>query len=105
RYIKIDMLLSFKLINKKLIDALASLEPFGMGNPEPVFATEGVEVLEVRKIGKEQTHLKMKIGCNGKIFDAIAFGFANTVDVSLRDKIDIAYTVDENIWNGRTSLQ
>jgi single-stranded-DNA-specific exonuclease len=105
RYIKIDTFLPFEMINKELIDVISSFEPFGMGNPEPVFATRKVNVLEVRKIGREQNHLKMKLEKDGKVFDAIAFGLANTVDVSYGDKINIAYIVDENEWNGRKSTQ
>ncbi len=105
RFLDIDMELSFLDITKKLFDEISQLQPFGMANPEPTFVTRGVEVLEVRKIGRDQTHLKMKLEQNGKIFDAIGFRLADKVDVSAGDTIDIAYTIDENVWNGKTSLQ
>jgi len=105
RFLDIDMELSFLDITKKLFDEISQLQPFGMANPEPTFVTRGVEALEVRKIGRDQTHLKMKLEQNGKIFDAIGFRLADKVDVSAGDTIDIAYTIDENVWNGKTSLQ
>lgn len=105
RFLDIDMELSFLDITKKLFDEISQLQPFGMANPEPTFVTRGVEALEVRKIGRDQTHLKMKLEQNGKIFDAIGFRLADKIDVSTGDDIDIAYIIDENVWNGKTSLQ
>lgn len=105
RYLKIDCLLSFDAISNELIKSLQMLEPFGMGNPEPVFATKGVEIHELRKIGKEKNHLKLKLTHDASILDAIAFGAAEKFDLSEGDSIDVAYTISENIWNGRKSIQ
>lgn len=105
RFITIDLMLPFNIIDKSLISEILKLEPCGMGNPEPVFATTGVEVLEVRKIGRDQNHLKLKLSKDGKIFDAVGFRLADKVEVSAGDHIDVAYTVDENEWNGKTTLQ
>jgi len=76
-----------------------------MGNPEPVFATKNVLIVESRKIGREQNHLKMKVESEGKTFGALAFGMANKVDLSTGDVVDIAYTIDKNEWNGKVELQ
>lgn len=105
RKIKIDALIPFNLITSDLVLELSKLEPFGMGNPEPVFVTNGVEILESRKIGREQAHLKMKLQEHGKVIDAIGFGKADLFDISSGDSIDVAYTIDENEWNGKKSLQ
>lgn len=105
RFLDIDMELSFLDITKKLFDEISQLQPFGMANPEPTFVTRGVEALEVRKIGRDQTHLKMKLEQNGKIFDAIGFRLADKIDVSTGDDIDIAYIIDENVWNGKANMQ
>ncbi|MDO8269702.1 MAG: single-stranded-DNA-specific exonuclease RecJ [Candidatus Levybacteria bacterium] len=105
RTLNIDMLLPFSSIDEKLVAEIQKLEPYGMANSEPVFATKGVTIGEVRKIGRDQNHLKMKLEKEGKVFDAIGFRFAEKVDVSPGDIVDVAYTVDENEWNGRVSLQ
>lgn len=105
RFLNIDLMIPFKAISKELLIELKKLEPFGMGNPEPVFATEDVEVTELRLIGREKNHLKLKVENDGRLFDAVAFGMADKMDVNLGDKVNIAYTIDENIWNGETSLQ
>ncbi len=105
RYITIDMRLSFLSISKGLVSELHKLEPYGMGNFEPVFVTESVTVLETRKLGKEQNHLKLKVEKDGRVFDAIAFRMADKLDILSGDTINMAYTVDENEWNGKTTLQ
>lgn len=105
RYLKIDMSLPFEMITKELISEIDKLEPFGMGNPEPVFATENVEIMEIRKIGREQNHLKLRVVKNSVIFDAVAFGMADKSDLSEGDTADIAYQISENEWNGKKSLQ
>lgn len=105
RYINIDTLIPFRLINNKILNEIEKLEPFGMGNPEPVFATEKVEIVEVRKIGKEKNHLKLKVKSDKKVLDAVAFKWADKIEIESGDIVDIAYTIDENVWNGKISIQ
>lgn len=105
RFLNIDLKLPFNLISKKLYKELEKLSPFGMANPEPVFATDGVVVADIRRIGKEGKHLKLKLERDGKIFDAVGFGLANIVEADPGDEVSIAYTIDENEWKGKTTLQ
>jgi single-stranded-DNA-specific exonuclease len=72
---------------------------------QPVFATEKVNVVELRKIGREQNHLKLKLESDGKTFDAVAFKMADKVELSQGDLIDVAYVIDKNEWNGKVNLQ
>ena len=76
-----------------------------MGNPEPVFATDNVTVLEIRKIGREQNHLKLKVEKDRKVFDAVGFGMADTADIGEGDTVSIAYQISENEWSGKKSIQ
>ena len=105
RFITIDMLLPFELIDKKLFQEIEKLSPFGMGNSEPVFATEDVEVSDVRRIGQEGKHLKMKLSKEGKIFDAVGFGLSQKHDVQIGDIVSVAFTIDENEWQGKKTMQ
>ncbi len=105
RYINIDMLLPFDAISQELVSEINKLEPFGMGNPEPVFATENVEVLEVRKMGREQNHLKLKVLKDKQVFDGVGFSMAEKADLAPGDQINIAYTINKNIWKNKTSIQ
>ena len=83
-----------------LVDEIASLQPFGMGNPEPIFLLQGANVVETRTLKGE--HLKMRISAGGKLQDAIAFGMAGR---QIPDRIDLAVSLQINEWNGRKTLQ
>jgi single-stranded-DNA-specific exonuclease len=107
RSLKIDCEFPIQDINYKLFDSIQSLAPFGMGNPEPVFVSFGVEVKAINLMGKEKNHLKIKLGQKEfETIDAIGFGMVEFADnFKVGDNIDIAYTIDSNTWNGNTKLQ
>ncbi len=102
--IKIDCEIKLNDVTFKLLEFIINLEPFGLGNPEPVFLTKKVEVLEARKIGKERNHLRLGVkDVYGVAQDCIAFGFGNA-KIRVGDKIDIVYTVSENVWGNRKNI-
>ncbi|MEJ2347996.1 MAG: single-stranded-DNA-specific exonuclease RecJ [Patescibacteria group bacterium] len=104
--LKIDLEVDFNLLTRKLVNKLAVFEPTGIGNPAPVFSTKKVAVIDVRVVGKTGRHLKLKLQRDGKLFDAIAFGLGElSMKLSLGSVIDIAYKLEENVWNGTSSLQ
>ena len=105
KQIKIDLELSFKFINEKLYKDIQDLSPFGMGNPQPVFMTRNVRVIDRRNLGKDKSHLKLKVSSEGMLFDAIGFGIANDCEVQIGDSIDIVYTIDVNEWNNKKTIQ
>ena len=106
RGLKIDCELPFSLLTKNLYVSIQQLAPFGMANPEPVFATKDVFVEGFRVIGKEGNHLRLVLRQGEKTFEAIAFGMGEmATSVKTGDKIDVAYILDENTWNGQTKLQ
>lgn len=105
RIIKIDLEIELSLITPRLIKTVKTLSPFGMGNPEPLFITKNVEIAEVRKIGKDLRHLKLKLRKNNKMCDAVAFKFADKIDLLQKDVVDIVYAVDENEWRGKRTIQ
>ncbi len=104
--LKIDCQLPFTAIDNSLLAKILKFAPFGVGNPAPTFVTLGVGVLKARTVGRQNSHLKLKLRQNGRIFDAIAFGFGNlSPKLSLGDQIDIVYTPEENVFNGNKSLE
>lgn len=105
RGINIDMELEFSSINLELYRAMQNLAPFGAGNPEPIFVTYGVIVREIRKVGRTGGHLKLLLEQKGVEFEAIAFGIGNSADIKIADRINVAYSIDENVWNGNRKLQ
>lgn len=104
--IKVDLEMPLSILDDELYKKMQTLAPFGMANPEPVFASRGVKVENIRVLGKEAQHLKLMVSQDGKSFEAIAFGMGEkAAELKVSDKIDIAYVLDENTWNGNTKLQ
>jgi single-stranded-DNA-specific exonuclease len=77
-----------------------------MANPEPDFASRDVTVAYMRVIGKERNHLRLNLRMDDATFEAIAFSMGKLAEsIKPGDKIDVAYALDENTWNGETKLQ
>lgn len=101
----IDCILPIDRVDKELFDSLSELEPFGMQNTQPTFVSEDVLVRDMRILGADGRHIKFRVG-NGVMLDAIGFNMGEWGGkIQVGDKIAIAYTIDENTWNGKTNLQ
>ncbi len=91
------------------VRSLEALEPFGPGNPSPVFATRGVTVHgEPRWVGGNRNHLKMMVSDGTASCEVIGFGAAERlpeVPLGSGAKVDLAYQVQINHWNGREQVQ
>lgn len=106
--IKIDMELSLINITNKLYQTIQILAPFGLGNSEPVFITQGMKIINASLVGKNRQHLKLKLLNNNKNDTIGTIGF-NLGDIytKLRSDtlVDIVYTIDKDDWNGNVGLQ
>lgn len=100
--LRVDGELAPREVTAELVDAVSSLEPFGPGNPEPLFILSGAEIVEQRPVGGN--HLKMRLSKGGRILDAIGFNLAET-GPRLSGAVDIVFSLGWNEWNGRKSLQ
>jgi len=104
--IKIDMALNFKDMSIDLIDKISILEPFGMGNFNPVFLTRNVLVKDARLVGRDKKHLRLLLEKDSTVIDGIAFNKADYYfDLEKNKVIDIAYYIEKNIWDGREKIQ
>jgi len=107
--IVIDMPLNFENIDFDLYQKMQAFSPFGIGNPQPTFLSKNVVVEDLRLVGMNGRHVKFNLGTrtSGIKFDAIGFGMGDFVrkNIHLGDKIDVVYNIDENVWNGNSSLQ
>jgi single-stranded-DNA-specific exonuclease len=106
--IEIDADLAFKDITPAFFKILKQFAPFGPGNMNPVFRTENVrDTGMTRVVGNN--HLKLNLAEDETTrfgMDAIAFQLGQFYPmVSRRIPFDICYTIEENVWNGKTSLQ
>jgi len=106
--LNIDANVSSATLSLDLVDQLRGLEPFGAGNPKPVFVTKDVFLVEEPQVMKEK-HLKLRLeNSNGKRFEAVWWdGVERGKERTLRPRtgIEIAYTPEANTWNGTTRLQ
>ena len=100
--LRIDGELSMSEITPELWRAIAALEPFGMGNPQPVFQACGVRVSAPPKILKEK-HLKLRLsrenGGFARSVEAVAWRMAERLQneaILLGDTIDVAFTIEQN---------
>jgi single-stranded-DNA-specific exonuclease len=101
--LRIDGDLSFRGITGGVSAGVAALAPFGAGNPRPVFAARGVEIVDGPRKLKDR-HLKMALKQDGRIFRAIAWRSAEHHDYLTEHKaaLDVAFSLEQNQYNGET---
>ena len=106
RKVRIDMELPFSFIGTELYEALEKLSPFGMANPKPVFLTKKVVIEDMRLVGADGKHVKLKVKSGKAEFEAIAFGMGEkSSKFQMGDEVSIVYTIEEEVWNGNKKLQ
>ncbi len=108
RSVKIDCELDLSSIDKKLYDSLQTLAPIGMGNPIPIFISKNIMVEDMRLVGTEGKHLKLKISQSGSPgqFNAIGFNMGDFSKIArVGSKVDLVYSIEQNEWNGDNNLQ
>ena len=106
--ISIDAEIDFSDITPKLIRILKQFEPFGPMNMTPTFLTKDVKDTGYGKLmGQEEEHLRLFVKQNSSEgMAAIGFGLGDKYDLTTNQKpFQIAYCIDENEWNGKTSIQ
>jgi single-stranded-DNA-specific exonuclease len=99
--LEIDAQLDFSSIGMELMRQLSVLEPFGIGNPEPLFMTRGVEVAERKTISGGA---RFKLRQAGKILGAVVFGSGENLPDG-EAKLDIVYRLNENEWNDTFAVE
>ena len=105
--LNIDAEVGARALTFQLTQELGALEPFGAGNPRPVFVTRGFRVLSEPQIIKEQ-HLKLRVaGENNRPLEAIWWrGLEESEQTpQANQRIDLAYELEVNRWNGEVKLQ
>ncbi len=119
RSLKIDLELPGSLISQKLYDAIQKLQPFGMKNPEPTFLTKNLVIEDMRLVGNDGKHLKMRLTIDDPpaiaskalraglrfTIEGIAFGMGEETGFKMGDKVDVVYTLSENEWNGSKTIE
>ena len=99
----IDAEISFADITPNFYNIVCQMEPFGPENMRPVFIAKNVLDTGYSKIVKEE-HIRFVVKHDKYSFTGIGFNLAAKFDL-LKKPFDLVFTIDENEWNGNTSLQ
>jgi len=104
-----DLELKLAEISPKFFRVLKQFEPFGPGNLSPLFLTRNLKDTGWAKgVGAESDHLKFEAleEESGAKISGIAFGLGHLAEELKAGKpFDVVYHLEENIWNGNSSLQ
>ncbi len=105
--ISIDAEIDLSEITPKFFRIIQQMAPFGPMNMKPVFKTSCVRDNGYGKqVGADKTHLKLNVfqGDNKQTFNSIGFNIGDKIEAAQND-FDIVYSLDENEWNGRKTIQ
>jgi len=106
--LKIDLKIDLGEINDKLMRILKQFAPFGPGNMSPTFMTQDIKDTGYGKcVGEDDKHLRFTAtqSFSDKIV-CIGFGLGDKIDIIKNKRpFSVAYSIDENHWNGNVSLQ
>ncbi len=104
----IDAELPAEALALALAEELRSLEPYGAGNQRPVFMTRGLRLLAEPRVMKDK-HLKLRLaGQDGRPLEAVWWSGVEELEgqtLAPGARIELAYTVEPNTWQGVTRLQ
>ena len=105
RRLRVDCELDLGQITHNIYNSISKLEPYGLGNPEPVFASTA-RVVTIRTVGQDGKHLKLTVSSGNKVIEAIGFGMGSLFSqIKLGDEISIAYSVYMDNFNSNEKLQ
>lgn len=103
--INIEAEISLNEINSTLLSLNRKLAPFGPSNTKPVFASRELQVVGNPHIVGD-SHMKFKVRQNQIVHDVIGFDMAERLSgISKGTYIDMAYVIDENVWQGVKRVQ
>lgn len=106
--IEIDDELKLDNVNEKFLRILKQFAPFGPGNMNPVFMTKGLSCKGFPRVMKDK-HLKLDVfdpENPNRTLEAVAFNMVNHFEsISRNMPFTICYTIEENNWNGKVSIQ
>ena len=103
--LRVDAAVNLADVDWPLYEEIVQLEPFGMGNPTPVFGACGVRLVTTPRILQEK-HLKLRVGTGTRTLDALGWGWAaRTPSLAAGQQVDLAFTIEQNNFQQMASLQ
>jgi single-stranded-DNA-specific exonuclease len=103
--LRVDAAVNLADVDWPLYEQMIQLEPFGMGNPTPVFGACGARLLTAPRILQEK-HLKLRVEAGPRAMDALGWGWAaRTPRLEPGQQLDLAFTLEKNNYQDMASLQ
>ena len=104
--LRVDCSLPLAAITPAVVDGLRAMEPFGAGNPRPVFHTGPVELAHGPRVMKSR-HLSMAVRQDKRVFRAVAWRMAERAEFVTRhgDALDVAFNLTENHYRGEHTIE
>ncbi len=101
-----DITAGFMYVTEMLIEQIATLEPFGNGNPQPILKAENVLVTQQRRMGTDAQHVKLTFqDLQGRTLQMVAFSAPQHFFVEPGERVNVWYQPDINEWNGNRSVE
>ncbi|WNC22055.1 single-stranded-DNA-specific exonuclease RecJ [Thermosynechococcus sp. PP22] len=101
--VTLDAEVSFEQLTWDFYAQVEQLQPFGSENPQPIFCSRGVKILEQAPMGQQGEHLQLTLEQNGRQMTAKAWRWGQFFP--LPTTVDIAYHLTAHTWNGETQLE
>jgi len=102
----VDLEIPLSLINVDLLKEVDRTKPYGIGNPEPLFLSRNIGVAGSNFVGKDSSHLSLRLFDGQNTYKAILFDARNlgVLGFDLGTKLDVVYTAALKEFNGKTSV-
>jgi len=104
--ITVDSVINARQIDFQLLKEIEQMEPFGLGNPSPLFMLRQAMIIKPRRVGKKQDHLKFSVESDGRLMDAIGFGMGVLPDLHCDNQYyDLIFEPGLNSFKGKNTVQ
>lgn len=104
--VRVDAKTALGDIDWPLYESLLDLGPFGMENPKPYFLIEDVQIYEKFIMGKDKSHIRLRVRKDGHEKNIVGFGVAEDFKkIDMFNNISVVVEISKNVWNGNAELQ
>jgi len=105
RKVELDLAIPLKRVNLSLVKKIETLQPFGVGNPQPLFYSEG-ELLEAKLFGKNNEHLKIYLKDDSLPLEFVFFNQGKDfLKLSRGQKMGVVYHLEIDRWGGNEKVR
>jgi len=103
--IEVDSYIESKDVTYRLYDEIYKFEPFGHGNPKPIFALKNASVRDLKRVGKVGNHLSFRVNDSINDIPVIGFGKINLLEKILTKPLSFIVSINDNEFRGNRKLQ